>query len=205
MNALRTPYLAATLAGLVALVALLVLGIAPARAADPGEPLVLVAKRKLNGNFYGSTILITKPVGGDQHVGFIINRPTKLTMGRLFPDHPPSQKLVDPVYLGGPLNTQVIFALVKTQTNPGNGSIQIARDVYVVSDSATMDKLIETTPGDARFFAGMVAWSSGELREELEKGLWYTLEPEAKLVLRPSTDGMWEELVLRMERRAGGI
>jgi putative transcriptional regulator len=126
-------------------------------------------------------------------------------MGRLFPDHPPSQKVRDPVYLGGPVNTQVIFALVHSASNPGNGSIQIGPDIFVVSDSATMDKLIESTPGEARFFAGMVAWSSGELREELEKGLWYTLEPEAKLILRPSTEGMWEELVLRMERRASGI
>ena len=63
---------------------------ATARATDLSQPVILVAKPQL-GEFYRATILIAKPIGNGQHVGFIINRPTEYTLGKLFPDHAPSQ------------------------------------------------------------------------------------------------------------------
>ena len=41
--------------------------------------------------------------GDDAHVGFIVNRPTQVSLGELFAGHGHAQKLVDPVYSGGPL------------------------------------------------------------------------------------------------------
>ena len=75
-------------------------------------------KPELVDQLYGSTILVVTPVGGDQHVGFIVNRPTNVTLGQLFPEDGPSRKVVDPVYLGGPLSSQVIFALVERKQTP---------------------------------------------------------------------------------------
>ena len=71
---------------------------APAWCADISiDTVLLVAKRNLQDRLYGSTVLLTKPVGRDRHVGFIVNKPTTLTLGKLFPSHGPSQKIVDPV------------------------------------------------------------------------------------------------------------
>src|ERR1700730_824894 len=84
----------------------------PALPADPSRTVILVAKRQLTDPFYRSTVLVVRPMGGDQHVGFILNRPTKPTLGQLFPEHGPSQVVRDPVYVGGPTNTSVIFAIV---------------------------------------------------------------------------------------------
>ena len=52
----------------------------PAAAADLGEPVVLVAKRQLHDRLYGATILVARPIGQDQHIGFIVNRPIKMTL-----------------------------------------------------------------------------------------------------------------------------
>ena len=70
--------LAATLASLVAWAT-------PAHPAGPGQTAILVAKRQLNDPFYKSTVLVVRPMGGDQHIGMIVNRPTKMTLGQLFP------------------------------------------------------------------------------------------------------------------------
>ena len=51
------------------------------RAADLSESVILVAKRNLQDKLYGSTILIARPIGGDRHVGFIVNKPTQITLG----------------------------------------------------------------------------------------------------------------------------
>jgi len=177
---------------------------APAQADDSTDTMILVAKRQLRDQLYGSTILIVKPLGEDRHVGFIINKPTQMTLGKLFPNHGPSQKIVDPVYLGGPFNAQVIFALVQRPDSPGGRSVRIAPDLYLAIDSNIVDRIIESEPQHARFFAGMVLWKPGELAEELKGGLWYTLDARSELVLKKA-DGLWEELVGRSERKANTI
>ena len=58
---------------------------APARPAEPDESIILIAKRQLQDRLYGSTILIARPIGAGRHVGFIVNRPTEVTLGKLFP------------------------------------------------------------------------------------------------------------------------
>jgi putative transcriptional regulator len=166
------------------------------RAADLSEPLILVAKPELRDDLYGSSVLVVTPVGRDQHVGFIVNRPTRVTLGKIFPEHGPSQKIVEPVYLGGPLDPQVIFALVQRPDSPGGSSLEILPGLYAAFDAPTVDRIIESESAHARFVAGLVAWRPGELAHEIDRGAWYVLEPDAELALR-KPEGLWEELVRR--------
>jgi putative transcriptional regulator len=180
-------------------------GSSPARAGAEDESIILVAKRQLHDRFYGATILLTRPIGAGRHVGFIVNKPTQVTLGKLFPTHEPSRKVTDPVYLGGPVSPEVIFALVKGTESPGGRSIRILDDLYLAIDSHVVDHVIEKQPSKARFFAGMVMWKPGELAEELKRGFWYVHDAKAELVLRKSTEGLWEELLGRAERKANAI
>jgi len=174
-------------------------------AAPTESPIILVAKRQLQDKLYGSTILIVRPIGADRHVGFIVNKPTQMTLGKLFPAHEPSKKVADPVFLGGPVSPEVIFALVQGKDSPGGRSIKILDDLYLAIESEVVDQVIEKQPARARFFAGMVLWKPGELADEVKKGLWYVNDAKADIVLRKSTESMWEELVGRSERRANAI
>ena len=176
----------------------------PAAAADIDAPVVLVAKRQLTDRFYGATILVTRPIGQGQHIGFIVNRPTKVTLGQLFPQHAPSQKVPDPVFVGGPINTESIFALVQTKKNPGGRSVKLLDNLFAVIDGKLVDDVIDHAPSHARFVAGLVAWRSGELQEEIKRGAWHVLAADAALVLR-NPEGLWEELVRTAELRANGI
>jgi putative transcriptional regulator len=175
-----------------------------APAADLTEPLVLVAKPELRGTPYAATILVVTPVGGGQHLGFIVNRPTEVTLGRLFPEHGPSQKVAEPVYLGGPLDARTIIALVQRPDSPGGKSLEVAPGLYAAFDAPTVDRIIESEAGHARFVAGLVAWRAGELADEVEQGAWYVLEPDAALALR-SPEGLWEELVRVSNLRRNAI
>jgi putative transcriptional regulator len=176
-----------------------------AEAADLTQTVLLVAKRNLRDRLYGSSILIAKPIGDERHVGFIMNKPTSMTLGKLFPKHGPSQKVIDPVYLGGPMGPEVIFAMVKDAKSPGGRSLQLANGVYLAYDSAVVDRIIENEPQQARFFAGMVLWAPSELDEEVRRGLWCVLDPQPDLLLRKTTDNLWEELVGRCEHKANAI
>ena len=168
------------------------------------DSVILVAKRQLRDKMYGSTILVARPIGNDQHIGFIVNRPTKVTLGQLFPRHAPSQKVPDPVYLGGPISAESIFALVQTPRHPGGRSVQLMPGMFAVFDGKIVDDVIEHEAAKARFVAGLVGWRAGELRDEVKRGAWFVLDADPKLVLR-KPDGLWEELVRRAEQHANSI
>lgn len=191
----------------LSLIAAIVLALAAplAWSADLTDTVLLVAKRDLHDRVYGNTVLIVRPIGEARHIGFIVNKPTTMTLGKLFPQHLPSQKVVDPVFLGGPMGPEVIFAMVKGRDSPGGRSLQLTPGLYVAFDSKVVDRIIESQPQQARFFAGMVLWQPFELTDEVKRGLWYVLDPKPEILLRKSTDGLWEELVTDAERKANTI
>ena len=167
------------------------------RAADVNQqPVLLVAKPQL-GEFYRSTVLFARPMGNGGHLGFIVNRPTNVSMKQIFPEHEPSQKLTEPVFLGGPLHVDSVFAVVQRSDSPGGRTIPLADNLFLVTDGQTVDRVIEQNSDRTRFFVGMVVWRPGELEQELSSGFWYVLDHDAALVLRKTTDGLWEELVGR--------
>lgn len=164
-------------------------------AQEPDRPLLLVAAPDLQG-LYNRTALLVVPAAGGQHLGFIINRATDVKLATLFPDHAPSAKVVDPVYFGGPEMVQSIFALVRR--DPGVPALHLFGDLFVTGNGAAVDRIIEQTPNDARYFVGFVGWQPGELAKELEAGFWFVTEPDAALLFRKDTDVMWDELIKRL-------
>jgi putative transcriptional regulator len=165
----------------------------PAGAADADRPLVLVAAPELQDPLYGGSVLVVTPVGSDQHAGFIVNRPTNFKLGK-----------AGPIYLGGPIEPELIFALVERNNSPGAKSIQIAPGLYAAYDGSVVDGIIKSDPQHARLMAGLVVWRAGELRDEIKRGAWYTLEPDAALVMR-NPEGLWEELVRRSQQLRNAI
>jgi len=128
-----------------------------------------------------------------------------VTLGQLFPEDGASQKVVDPVYLGGPLSSQVIFALVEGKQSPGHQSFELMPGLHAAVDEETVDRIIRTESDHARFVAGLVVWRHGELRAEIERGAWYVLPPDPHIVLRKPSQGLWEELVRVSKLRANSI
>lgn len=186
-------------ARLTALFSLLLVWACAAGAAELSRPLVLVAAPELKDPLYGRSVLVVTPFGRRQHIGFIVNRPTDLTLGKIFPKHAPSQKVVDPVFLGGPVDATAIFALVPQAENPGGNSIEIMPGLYAAHDAAVVDRIIEGNPQGARFVAGLVVWRPGELEREIDIGAWQLMDSDPALALR-NPKGLWEELVQKSER-----
>ena len=179
----------------------LVMGMAApgmAQKAEDTGAIILVASPALADPDYRHTVLIAVPVEGNRHVGMIINRPTQRSLASLFPEHEPSKQVREPVYLGGPMLRRAIFAMVRIDHSPGGGSIQIMKHLYLATQGTVVDEIIEKTPNDARYFVGYVAWRPGELRQEIDRGLWHVLEADEDMVFRKDTgDSLWEELLRR--------
>src|SRR2546423_3161627 len=170
----------------------------PAPAQD--EAMILVAHPAFRDVEYRQTVLIAAPAPNGGHVGVILNRPTKRSLGSLFPEHEPSKKVLDPVYYGGPFSRGALVALVKSDQSPGAGSVPLMKDLYLAFRANIIDHVIESTPNEARYYVGYVGWRPGELRSEIERGLWSVLDADIDMVFRKDTEGLWEEL-LQSSRR----
>ena len=83
------------------LAVLLSLG-APLTLAQESEAVFLVAHPAFRDADYRESVLIAAPAPNGGHVGLILNRPTRRSLGSLFPEHEPSKKVVEPVFYGAP-------------------------------------------------------------------------------------------------------
>ena len=173
---------------------------AQAQKAPEEDAVLLVAKPQFRDADWRQTVLIAAPAANGGHIGVILNRPTSRSLSSLFPEHEPSKKVVDPVYFGGPFSRRALFAVVRTDANPGGGAIALMKNLFFAMNVQTVDKIIESTPNDARYFVGYVGWRPGELRQEIDRGLWFVMNPDVNTVFRKDTDQLWDEL-LRMARQ----
>jgi putative transcriptional regulator len=183
---------------LIALMALVVTG-TPALA-DGDDAMILIAHPQFRDLEYRQTVLVAAPAPNGGHVGVILNRPTRRSLASLFPEHEPSKRVADPVYYGGPFSRGALVALVRSDNAPGTGSVLLMKNLYLAFRANTIDQVIETTPNEARYFVGYVGWRPGELKSEIDRGLWSVTGADLDLVFRKDTDGLWEELLQQSKR-----
>lgn len=185
-----------------AAVLVLVSGLAPgiARAQLQEDAMLLVAHPAFRDLEYRQTVLLAAPAPNGGHVGVILNRPTKRSLGSLFPEHEPSKKVVEPVFYGGPFSRGALVALVRSDQTPGGGSVLLMNNLYLAFRANTIDHVIETTPNEARYFVGYVGWRPGELKSEIDRGLWSVMNADVDTIFRKDTESLWEELLQQSRR-----
>lgn len=183
---------------------LIVAGVLAAAAAaawaDDHDAVLLVANPQFRDPTYRHTVLLATALDNGGHIGVIVNRPTNQLLSNLFPEHEPSKKVLDPVYFGGPFSRSALVAVVRRDDSPGQGSVELMSHLYLAINVSTIDRIIETTPNDARYFVGYVIWRPGELRHEIDRGLWVVQNADPDVVFRKDPASLWEEL-LKMSKR----
>jgi len=182
------------------LLALVLLVAAAAAPAQENEAMILVAHPGLRDFDYRQTVLVAAPAPNGGHIGVIINRPTRATLGSLFPEHEPSKKVIDPVYYGGPFSRGALVAIVRTDAAPGSGTVPLMKNLYMAFRANTIDQIIESKPNEARYYVGYVGWRPGELKIEVDRGLWSVLNADTDVIFRKDMEGLWEELLQQTKR-----
>ena len=173
-------------------------GLAAAQSQE--DAIFLVAHPAFRDLEYRHAVLLAAPATNGGHVGVILNRPTRRSLGSLFPEHEPSRKVVEPVFYGGPFSRGALVALVKTDHAPGTGTVPFMKNLYLAFRANTIDQVIESTPNEARYFVGYVGWRPGELKGEIDRGLWSVLSADIDVVFRKETDSLWEEMLQATRR-----
>ena len=165
-----------------------------ARAADLSEPVILVASSLLDRTPFQQAVVLATPLDDGGHIGFIINKPTGMKLQELFPDDPAAGKVKESVYLGGPALVPAVFAVTRGPPGSADVALQLMPGLFAVMDSDAIDRIIATTPDDARFFLGMMVWKPGALEQEVRRSAWELRPADAEVVLHAKAPGLWKSL-----------
>src|SRR5438046_10516800 len=96
---------------------------------DPGGTVPLVAAPRLVDPDYRGAVLLAVPVENNRHVGVIINRPTGRSLASLFPEHPPSKLVGDPVYFGGTVLRPAVLGVAHSDDTPRRVTTRVIREL----------------------------------------------------------------------------
>jgi putative AlgH/UPF0301 family transcriptional regulator len=166
-----------------------------APAADLSRAVILVATGRQAGSPFEQAVVIATPLQNGSHFGFVVNRPTDLKLGRLFPDHAAAQNVVDPVYAGGPMLPSVVFAVMRQESGvEDDKAALIMPGVVAVMERLTLDRIIDTRPNDARYFLGLMLWPPGKLDSEVDEGIWQVRRASVDAVPPAHATYLWQSL-----------
>lgn len=143
-------------------------------------------------NFARSVIFLCEH-GAEGSVGFVLNRPTELTLGDLLPD------LYTPllsVCQGGPVQMDTLHMLHRTPDQYGGN--EIYPGIYWGgSYESLQDSIVNNTyqPIDLRLFVGYSGWSPGQLEKELEEGSWIVAPAMTNILFETDNENIWRRAI----------
>ena len=166
----------------------------------PERGKILISEPFLNDPNFKRSIILLSEHNADGSVGFILNKPTRLTINQVLDDFPDFEA---PIYLGGPvqINTlQFIHRLGETI----EGSTEICEGLYWGGDFEYLKLLIEANQIDAadfRFFIGYSGWTGGQLEEELKINSWIVTSTSVDNIFSEEPDNLWRDILKSMGKK----
>ena len=186
--------LARVLRSLAALVALFAGLTGAAHAVDLSKAVILVASERLAGSPYEQTVILAAPLPQGGHLGIVVNRPTGVKLESLLPKQASTHTVVDPVYAGGPMLSSMLFAVTRKAPDGDGSFVSLMPGLVAVMDGATVDRILEKTPNDARYFVGLTLWAPDTLDEEIDNGDWEVRPADVNTVLPADSADLWKSL-----------
>jgi putative transcriptional regulator len=174
---------------------------APARGAENNKNKAefLIARNQINDPYFRHSVVLMLPESETQLVvGLIINKPTRVTLGKLLPTRPEFRNRIDPAYFGGPVDVRVPSVVFRSSTAPEN-AVRLYGNVYLTFDADLISKAFESPqPGSKpRLFLGRAQWSPGQLQNEIRRGGWYRIQAAGDLVFNSHPENLWRTLHAR--------
>ena len=156
----------------------------------------LIARRQVQDPFFRQSVVLMLPLSNTGLVvGLIINKPTRVALGKLFPKTPEFKDRTEPAYFGGPVDVRIPSVVFRWPTVP-EPAIRLYGNVYLTFDSDLISKVFQNRQpaSKARLFLGRAQWSLGQLHNEIRQGGWYEVQADGDLVFSANPNSLWPTL-----------
>ncbi|ROR32732.1 YqgE/AlgH family protein [Inmirania thermothiophila] len=175
---------------LLALVALLIAGLA--RAAEPGPGNLLVAAPHLRDpNFVHTVVLLVSHGGGT--MGLVLNRPSRVSVAEALPDIAALAGREDPLYIGGPVARGVVSVLARSAEALPKAR-EVIPGVWMSLSREALGAALARPETPWRAYAGYAGWAPGQLEAEIARGDWRVVPARAEDVFAADPEGLWRRL-----------
>ncbi|MFT7054046.1 MAG: putative transcriptional regulator [Psychromonas sp.] len=163
----------------------------------------LIAMPSLSDPYFKHSVVYICEHDEKGAMGFIINFPVKLTLQELLNNvdsinHHPEPPLLNPVFLGGPLELERGFVLHSpvadnSQSTQLNEQLMISHSNAILSTLGTKDE-----PEKYMVTLGYASWDSGQLEKEMHDNHWITMESQNDIIFSTPVEQRWIESLQRL-------
>jgi putative transcriptional regulator len=158
---------------------------------DLKQGILLIAEPFMQDGYFKKSVLALCDYSKNEgSVGFILNKPTNLTMPEVMQEFPEFDSII---YYGGPVANDTIHYIHKLG-DLIEGSREIVPGLYWGGDFKKIKILIEKEvikPKDIRFYIGYAGWAAGQLEDEMDIKSWVTDDINIAFPFLNDTKDLW--------------
>jgi putative transcriptional regulator len=172
-----------------------------ARPQNLGIGKLLVARKNAPDPAFAETVVLLVRYENDGSLGLILNRRTKIPIARALDGLSGAGQRTEPIYLGGPVQADTVFALLRTNKMP-EGPSHVTGKIYLVTEKAHLQKVLRpaTAASDLRVYLGYCGWDKEQLENEVKADAWSIVADNAEAAFDPDPDSLWSRLIAREDR-----
>jgi len=164
---------------------------------------LLIAMPALTDPYFKQSVVYLCEHNEQGAMGFIINYPVKLTLQELLKNvesisYQPEPPLLEPVFLGGPLELERGFVLHSPLAD--NSQSTMLNEHLMMSNSSTILTSLGTENAPEKYLVtlGYASWDSGQLEEEIKENNWLTVKSENDIIFNTPIEKRWVESLHRL-------
>ncbi len=156
--------------------------------------VLLIAQPFLTDSVFTRSVILLCEHSDEGSLGFILNKPTDLSVSDLLPDmYAPELSVVQ----GGPVQLDTLHVLHRIPDLLGG--TPVSEGIFWGGSFQVLQELIESNSfkdaGDVRLILGYSGWSPGQLEGELKEGSWLVSKPYPQLLFDVNHDKLWEKAI----------
>jgi putative transcriptional regulator len=157
--------------------------------------LLLASPSLRDPNFVRAVVLIGVH-SEEGAMGVVLNRPSSMTVGEAVPQLEDTLGVLEPIYVGGPVQQGSIVFLAEFLDPSPAGLLVLGRIGFPAPD-ADIGELTEAT-ARRRVFAGYAGWGAGQLDAELAGGDWIAHAAQPEDIFSDDPQELWGRVLTRM-------
>ena len=170
---------------------------APLAAQSISNGTLLVASPQLTDVNFARSVVLVLQHDENGTVGVVLNRPTSLVPGTIFPELAEGLGTYDGhLFRGGPIAPTRLLYLVRGLAAATVNGPEVLDKVFLSIDDGSLSDMVRLADGtdELRLYAGHAAWVPGQLQAEIGAGGWQVLLATPELVFDEDPATLWSKL-----------
>jgi putative transcriptional regulator len=172
------------------------------RIEDLAQGKIIITPRDSPDPHFSNSVIVLAHYDQTGALGLMLHYKSDLTIEKALKGIAGAEKRTDPVFVGGPVELPVVFALLRIKSTP-TGVSHVTDDLYLVTSKQSIAAaLAEGRPvSELRVFIGYSGWGPGQLEREVRRSGWYIFNYDESIVFDDHPDTLWNRLIAKTERR----